>query len=279
MADDKGSTRALLDGAGGVAATLAYTPYGQITARTGILPAVTYAGAVQDSTGLLYLINRYLDPTTGTFLTVDPALDVTGQPYAYAAGDPVNATDRQGLWPIIAIGAIVGAVGGAIGGAIDYYTDPHRGDRSLGAAVLGGAVGGALTGACMGAGGFWAGVAGSAACGALGGMLGSSVEQAIHPAADPIGQIAAGGVGGLVGGALGPVADHVIGRVFGVTVAKGAIEATTARWGGLKPINLIRPGAITRGFYRSTGAGVVIGQGVKSGMDALGLYRYLVCPS
>jgi hypothetical protein len=45
----------------------------------------------------LYLVHRYYDPTTGQFLTVDPAVDDTDAPYAYVAGDPVNGTDLLGL--------------------------------------------------------------------------------------------------------------------------------------------------------------------------------------
>jgi RHS repeat-associated protein len=43
------------------------------------------------------LIDRYYDPTTGQFLSVDPAVDETGQPYAYTGDDPVDSTDPMGL--------------------------------------------------------------------------------------------------------------------------------------------------------------------------------------
>ena len=39
------------------------------------------------------------DPATGQFLTRDPAVAMTMEPYAYAANDPVNLTDPTGLWP------------------------------------------------------------------------------------------------------------------------------------------------------------------------------------
>ena len=42
-------------------------------------------------------VHRYYDPTTGEFLTVDPDVAETGQPYYYAGDDPVNATDPSGL--------------------------------------------------------------------------------------------------------------------------------------------------------------------------------------
>jgi uncharacterized protein RhaS with RHS repeats len=43
-------------------------------------------------------VGRYYDPATGQFLTVDPLVDETGQPYAYTGGDPVNAKDPAGTF-------------------------------------------------------------------------------------------------------------------------------------------------------------------------------------
>jgi RHS repeat-associated protein len=42
-------------------------------------------------------INRYYDPATGQFLTVDPDVAITQAPYTYAGDDPVNNTDPTGL--------------------------------------------------------------------------------------------------------------------------------------------------------------------------------------
>ena len=47
---------------------------------------------------MLYLIGRYYDPATGQFLSVDPLVGETGQPYAYTGDDPVNGTDPWGLY-------------------------------------------------------------------------------------------------------------------------------------------------------------------------------------
>ena len=41
-------------------------------------------------------VHRYHDPVTAQFVSVDPALSVTGQPYLYAGGDPVNRVDSSG---------------------------------------------------------------------------------------------------------------------------------------------------------------------------------------
>jgi RHS repeat-associated protein len=53
---------------------------------------------VDPETGLLYLRARYYDPATGQFLTRDPLEALTGQPYAYAADNPLNGADPLGLF-------------------------------------------------------------------------------------------------------------------------------------------------------------------------------------
>jgi RHS repeat-associated protein len=57
-----------------------------------------YAGQYTDTeSGLQYLRARYYDPNTQQFLTVDPLVDETGQPYGYAADNPMNVVDPSGL--------------------------------------------------------------------------------------------------------------------------------------------------------------------------------------
>lgn len=47
------------------------------------------------STGLnSSTVHRYYDPTTGQFISSDPLVDMTGQPYSYVSDDPINGTDR-----------------------------------------------------------------------------------------------------------------------------------------------------------------------------------------
>jgi len=41
--------------------------------------------------------HRYYDPATAQFLSVDPRVAVTGMPYAFTGGDPVNQSDPSGL--------------------------------------------------------------------------------------------------------------------------------------------------------------------------------------
>lgn len=48
-------------------------------------------------TGLLYLVNRYYDPQTAQFLSVDPLVGITQSPFGYVYDDPINGTDPLGL--------------------------------------------------------------------------------------------------------------------------------------------------------------------------------------
>jgi hypothetical protein len=41
---------------------------------------------------------RFYDPTTGQFLTRDPAVSMTRDAYGYAGNSPLNYTDPTGLW-------------------------------------------------------------------------------------------------------------------------------------------------------------------------------------
>jgi len=43
------------------------------------------------------LVHRYYDPATQQFLSIDPAVNATGTPYAYVQDGPVNGTDPTGL--------------------------------------------------------------------------------------------------------------------------------------------------------------------------------------
>jgi RHS repeat-associated protein len=100
-ADSLGSVRGTVSSSGALTATTSYDAWGNPQV-TGGLTATTpfgFAGGYTDPDGLIYLINRYYDPETGQFTSVDPDVSQTLQPYAYTNGDPVDQADPTGLRP------------------------------------------------------------------------------------------------------------------------------------------------------------------------------------
>jgi RHS repeat-associated protein len=75
-----------------------------------------FGGGYTDATGLIYLVHRYYDPSTGQFLSVDPELATTNQPYVYTGDDPVNETDPTGKWVVGICGSIAVYWGGGAAG-------------------------------------------------------------------------------------------------------------------------------------------------------------------
>jgi RHS repeat-associated protein len=59
-----------------------------------------FAGEYKDrDSGLIYLRARHYHPQTAQFLTRDPLATLSGQPYLYAGGNPINSIDPLGLFP------------------------------------------------------------------------------------------------------------------------------------------------------------------------------------
>jgi RHS repeat-associated protein len=82
-----------------------YSPYGKQTIKSGSdVTPFGFQGSYTDSTGLIYLINRYYDPSTDQFLSVDPDVATTDQPYVFTNDDPLNAEDPLGCEPVAAGG-------------------------------------------------------------------------------------------------------------------------------------------------------------------------------
>jgi RHS repeat-associated protein len=96
--DQLGSTRLLTNSSGEAKGTYTYGPYGAVSGQTG--SATTPLGFngqyTNSSTGLIYLRARTYDPVTAQFLSVDPLLAETGEPYVYAGDNPVNRSDPSG---------------------------------------------------------------------------------------------------------------------------------------------------------------------------------------
>jgi RHS repeat-associated protein len=117
------------------------------------------------SNGSVY---RYYDPATGQFISSDPLVDVTGQPYAYVGGDPVNEVDPLGLWGWNPISDITQAAGD-----VGHFVVTHKKAIEVGAGVVLGVAaaatgvgaiveGATLTGVLLGAGSVAAGLGATA---------------------------------------------------------------------------------------------------------------------
>jgi len=102
LTDEQGSTRLLTDNEGAIVGSYSYGAWGNTSSHTGTSTQLQYDGQYTDEeTGYLYLRGRYYDPSTGQFLTADPAYATTLARYDYAEDDPVNAQDPSGLFCIL----------------------------------------------------------------------------------------------------------------------------------------------------------------------------------
>ena len=101
--DSLGSVRGTVNSGGALTGTTSYYAWGNPETAGGLTATTPfgYAGGYTDPDGLLYLINRFYNPQTGQFISVDPDLSETLQPYAYTDGDPVTDTDPSGLEDVL----------------------------------------------------------------------------------------------------------------------------------------------------------------------------------
>jgi RHS repeat-associated protein len=101
-----------------------YSPYGTPTVTSGaIVTPFGFQGSYTDATGLIYLINRYYDPTTDQFLSIDPAVAQTDQPYVFVNDDPLIFADPLGLcstWNFWCVFQHSRAGGDAIGASLIF---------------------------------------------------------------------------------------------------------------------------------------------------------------
>ena len=96
--DQQGSTRLLTGSTGTVTGKCTYTPYGVPTCEGTATTPLGFDGQYTSSdTGLIYLRARVYDPSTAQFLTVDPDIASTGEPYSYGVDNPVYSSDPSGL--------------------------------------------------------------------------------------------------------------------------------------------------------------------------------------
>ncbi|WP_303638236.1 RHS repeat domain-containing protein [Stenotrophomonas tuberculopleuritidis] len=132
--DALGSPVAITDAGGNVIERTVYEPYGAVVNRL-LKDGPGYTGHATDSgAGLSYMEQRYYDPETSAFLSVDPisATEVAFGRYYYANGNPYRFTDPDGRAPdekvrsprVATVGSAIKGVGvapgsrmGTLGGA------------------------------------------------------------------------------------------------------------------------------------------------------------------
>ena len=102
------SVRMLTDGEGIVTDTYTFDAFGNITDSTGETEnSYLYRGEQYDSfTGLYYLRARYMNPSTGTFITMDEYAGSVFEPvslhkYLYANANPVMNSDPTGYYTLM----------------------------------------------------------------------------------------------------------------------------------------------------------------------------------
>jgi RHS repeat-associated protein len=107
--DGLGSTAALTDSSGNIAATYKYEPFGTVTASTGAVTnpyrfLAAYAVYVDPTPGWLKMGTRYYAPSLGRFGQRDPIKGGALNAYDYAAQDPINIVDPDGTLKIWCVG-------------------------------------------------------------------------------------------------------------------------------------------------------------------------------
>ena len=100
--DGLASTRLLTDATGAVTARASYNAFGSIRSATGESITDGWVGTLgveRDSTGLLFMRNRYYDPAAGRFTQRDPIGHVAGDVnwYRYCGNDGISGIDPLGL--------------------------------------------------------------------------------------------------------------------------------------------------------------------------------------
>ena len=228
--DYLGSTALVTDNDGNVVQSVAYIPYGEvfIEERNGTwnTPYLFNGKELDEETGLYYYGARYLNPTNGMWLSVDPMWeDYKGvSPYAYCLGNPVKHVDVEGEWVWVAAAAVIG---GVVNAGFAYAQDKSK--EEIFAAFVGGAVGGAIA-ACGGP--IVGGIANGAstvvktaihvASGAFGGASGDAIEQGINVANGA--QKDYNGMNTVVASVVGAIATPL-----GAKVEKKVMDVVTER--------------------------------------------------
>lgn len=99
VTDGMNSVHAVLDAHLSTVGEYRYSPFGERSLTSGQDATVMgFTSEQHDESGLIYLRYRYLDPAVGQFISVDPLVGSTLDPYGYADGNLLQMTDPLGLF-------------------------------------------------------------------------------------------------------------------------------------------------------------------------------------
>jgi len=109
--DTHGNSVGMVSLTGILAYERTYSPWGEVVSSTGSPPQQGYCANLghrgDTESGLIYMRARYYEPSSGRFLTEDPAKDGINW-YGYCANDPVSRVDADGrssLFADVMVGA------------------------------------------------------------------------------------------------------------------------------------------------------------------------------
>ncbi len=107
--DIHGNVISGIDGEGNILSTYNYDSFGNVLKADGSMQTdpFRYCGEYTDTeSGLIYLRNRYYDPSIGRFITEDPIRDGSNW-YIYCDNNPVMYVDPSGLIPSVMEAALM----------------------------------------------------------------------------------------------------------------------------------------------------------------------------
>jgi len=112
--DGLGSVVGEVDASGNLTSSPKYDVYGAVRANGGTATSkqgfVGSLGHVSDDTGLVYMRARYYDPSTGRFISQDPACNGNNW-FAYCGDNPTNSVDQDGKKSLSEWGELLEEIG------------------------------------------------------------------------------------------------------------------------------------------------------------------------
>ena len=105
VTDRQGTITATVPAGSATASVNRYRPFGVNRAADAITATARgFLARGEDLDGLVATDHRLYDPTIGRFLTIDPLLDQTRDPYGYGSANPATWSDPSGLCAVAMVG-------------------------------------------------------------------------------------------------------------------------------------------------------------------------------